>query len=76
MLEMNNAKQSPGGYKIPDPLKDPKHRYIRVTDPAEIEACIRNNDLKCPDGMEIDGEWFATLISLRNFRGEAVEIEV
>lgn len=76
MLEMNNARQSPGGYKIPDPLKDPKHRYVRVTDPAEIAACIRNDSLDCPDGMEVDGEWFATLRSLQTFRREPVEIEL
>ena len=74
MLEMQNAKQSPGGYKIPDPEKDPKHRYVRVTDPVEIAACIRNDSLDCPDAECIDGEWFATLRSLQTFRREPVEI--
>jgi hypothetical protein len=62
-------------YVIPPAPVDPKHRYVRVTDPAEIAACIRN-ELKDPDGQEIGGEWFATLGSLRKFRGEQQEIEV
>lgn len=63
-------------YKIPDPEPDPKQRMVRVTDPAEIEAIKRNDSLKCPDGVEFGGAWFATLDSLRKFRGEQPDIEV
>jgi hypothetical protein len=63
-------------YQIPAPTPDPKHRYIRVTDPDEIAACIRNDTLDCPDAENIGGEWFATWHSLQVYRKVPVEIEV
>ena len=63
-------------YEVPAPTPDPKHRYVVVTDAAEIAAIIRNDTLDCPDGECRDGVWYATLDSLRKFRGEQQEIDV
>ena len=63
-------------YEVPPAPADPKGRYVVVTDPAEIAAIIRNDTLDCPDGECRDGVWYATLDSLRKFRGQPVDIEV
>ena len=39
-------------YQIPDKPKDDKQRYVRVTDPAEIEA-IKRCGLKDPIGAQM-----------------------
>ena len=63
-------------YQVPAAPVDPKGRYVVVTDAAEIAATIRNDTPDCPDGECRDGVWYATLDSLRKFRGQPVEIEV
>lgn len=75
MLEMNNAKQSPGGYKIPDILKDPAVRMVPVNDPEEILA-IQRAGMCDPIGIEYAGTWFAETFSLKQFRKLDVDIEV
>lgn len=75
MLEMNNAKQSPGGYKIPDEPKPPMPRMVPVSDPEEILA-IQRAGLRDPIGVEYQGTWFAEAFSLKQYRKEPVEIEV
>ena len=63
-------------YQVPPAPDDPKGRYVVVTDQKEIEAIQRNDTLDCPDGECRDGVWYATLDSLRKFRGQPVDIEV
>ncbi len=63
-------------YTVPPKKPDPKQRFIRVTDPAEIEA-IQRNGLGDPIGMiRDDGTTWAEDHSLRQFRGLPVEFDV
>lgn len=69
-------------YQVPPKPADPKPRYVRVTDQAEIEA-IKRAGLRDPIGGPhwIDGsaqpvEWYAEAHSLAQFRGQPVEFVV
>ncbi len=54
-------------YRIPDPPKDPKERYVIVTDKDEISAIKRAGFLD-PIGGCIKGQWFAEAESLKAYR--------
>lgn len=72
-------------YTVPDKPAEPKPRYVRVTDPAEIEA-IKRAGLRDPIGgphweKSADGStqfiaWYAEVHSLAQFRGQPVEFNV
>lgn len=66
-------------YTIPPPKADAKPRYVRVTDPVEIEA-IQRAGLRDPIGAQytLDGatSWYAEAHSLAQFRNQPVEIVV
>jgi hypothetical protein len=62
-------------YTIPDKPADDKPRYVRVTDPVEIEA-IQRAGLRDPIGDKHTGFWYAEAHSLAQFRGQPVEIDV
>lgn len=63
-LSVGIAKAS---YRIPDPPKDPKARYVVVTDKDEISAIKRAGWLD-PVGGVINGQWFAEARSLKTYR--------
>jgi len=54
-------------YRIPDPPKDPKARYVVVTEKDEIAAIKRAGWLD-PVGGVINGQWFAEAQSLKTYR--------
>jgi hypothetical protein len=66
-------------YTVPPKKPDPKQRFVRVTDPAEIEA-IQRNGLGDPIGGSTTecghAVWYAEAHSLRQFRGLPVEFDV
>lgn len=62
-------------YAPPPPEAEGKPRYVRVTDPVEIEA-IRDKTFRAPNGKCEDGIWYAEVNSLRQFRGQKPEIIV
>jgi hypothetical protein len=74
-------------YTVPPKPAEPKPRYVRVTDPAEIEA-IQRAGLRDPIGrpeFEKHREgpyevqtiiWYAEAHSLAQFRGQPVEFTV
>jgi hypothetical protein len=60
----------------PEP-KEPKLKYVELTDPAEAAAAKDCQDMRKPILMDgPDGRVYAEQFSLRQFRGEEVEIEV
>jgi hypothetical protein len=64
------------GYVVPPKPADPKQRYVRVTDPDEINAVIRSG-LRDPIGaIGPDGVVYAEAHSLAQFRGQNVEFTV
>jgi len=75
MLSMEANTMLPGGYKVPDKPRDPKQRFVRVTDPLEI-AAIQHAGLKSPIGAIRSGDWWAEYHSLCQYRGIHVEIDV
>lgn len=62
-------------YVPPPPAVEPKPRYVVVTDELEILAIARGS-LKDPIGQCVNGTWYATENSLRQFRGLPVEFTV
>ncbi len=59
-------------YRIPDEDKDPKERYVVVTDKEEI-AAIKRCGLIDPIGGLINGVWFAEARSLELYRNRNAE---
>lgn len=63
-------------YSVPPKKPDPKPRYVKVTDPVEIDAII-GAGIRSPIGMQdSDGVWWAEVHSLRQFRGQPVDFNV
>ena len=63
-------------YTVPPKPAEPKPRYVRVTDPVEIDAII-GAGLRSPiGGKDADGQWWAEAHSLAQFRGQPVEFNV
>jgi len=67
-------------YQVPPKPAEPKPRYVRVTDPAEI-AAINRNDLRAPIATTyFDSEgritYWAEAHSLAQFRGHPVGFNV
>ncbi len=62
-------------YTVPPKPAEPKPRYVRITDPAEIEA-VQRADLRAPIGKCVDGQWFAEAHSLAQYRKQPVEFTV
>lgn len=63
-------------YTVPPKPAEPKPRYVRVTDPAEIEAIIASG-FRSPIGWgDKDGQWWAEAHSLAQYRGQPVEFNV
>lgn len=62
-------------YTVPPKPAEPKPRYVRVTDPAEIEA-IKRAELRDPVGGCVDGVWYAEAHSLQQWRMLPVEFVV
>lgn len=64
------------GYVVPPKPVDAKPRYVRITDPAEINAVIHSG-LRDPIGaIGPDGVVYAEAHSLAQFRGQQVEFNV
>ena len=61
-------------YTVPPPKASPKPRYVEVTDPGEI-AAIQRAGLSDPIGECREGRWYATVHSIRQYRGEPVEFD-
>ncbi len=63
-------------YTVPPAPKPAKPRYVRVTDPVEIDAII-NADLRGPVGMQDNGGvWWAEALSLAQFRRQQVTFDI
>ncbi len=63
------------GYRIPDKVRDPKQRFVHITDP-EIIAAIKRCNLTDPIGGLINGEWYAEWHSLQQYLKRSPEIDV
>lgn len=63
------------GYRVPDKARDPKQRYVVVTDPETI-AAIKRAGLKDPVGGLIDGKWYAEAFTLKQYKNEQQDIDV